>query len=49
VLKYIAQASENTSDIPDLLKDSTETKTIDTVLRIITGDDGIELARRLAK
>jgi hypothetical protein len=44
-MKYVAQASKNTSALPDLLKDARTTEDMKSVLRIISEEGNEELAR----
>jgi hypothetical protein len=48
-MKYVAQASKNTSPLPDLLKDSRTTDDIKAVLRIVSTEGNEEYALKLAR
>lgn len=45
VMKYVAQASKNTSPLPDLLAESATTEDMKAVLRIIGEEGNEDLAR----
>lgn len=50
VMKYVAQASKNTSPLPGLLAETKDTEDILSVLKLTYGDKGnADYARRLAK
>lgn len=47
-MKYVAQASKNTSPLPDLLAESKTTKDIKDVLALVADPENGALARQLA-
>jgi hypothetical protein len=49
VMKYVGQASKNTSPLPELLAESKTTEDIKAVLRIVSEEGNEDLARQLAK
>jgi len=48
-MKYVAQASKNTSPLPALLVDSNTTDDMKAVLRMVADPENADLARALAK